>query len=269
MSTEYSETVVYLNEVGVSYDAKVTWALQGLNFVVRPGERWVILGANGSGKTTMVQLVTGYLHPSVGTLALIGSRLGSGVDWRVLRTRISVVSAAFAKLVRPELVALDVVMTAKHAALEPWWHEYTGEDRAKARMLLEAAGFAYLADRRFGTLSEGERQQVQLARMLMNDPRLVVLDEPAAGLDLGARERFVARLADIANDTTLPAAILVTHHLEEIPPGFTHALLLRAGKVVASGPIADAITSKNVSDTFDVRVQVAHEAGRFSARFTK
>ena len=202
----------------------------------------------------------------MGDLSLLGARLGSGVDWRIHRTRISVVSAAFAKMVRPELEGRDVVMTAKFAALEPWWHTYDDADRARAEGLLSAAGFGYLADRRFGTMSEGERQQVQLARTLMGVPELVVLDEPAAGLDLGARERLVARLGAIAADPTIPAAVLVTHHLEEIPPGFTHALLLRRGRVVASGPIGEAITSDTVSTAFEVPVDVIAGNGRFAAR---
>lgn len=244
-----------------------TFALSDVDFTVARGERWVVLGANGSGKTTLVQLVTGYLHPSRGDLVLLGARLGSGVDWRKLRERVSVVSAAFAKMVRPDLPAVDIVMTAKNAALEPWWHTYDGADRDRARGLLEAGGFGHLAERRFGTLSEGERQQVQLARTMMRLPELIVLDEPAAGLDLGARERLIARMSQIADDPSLPGAVLVTHHLEEIPSGFTHALLLRSGRTVACGPISDAITSDTVSAAFELPVSVAHEHGRFTARF--
>ena len=267
MEPETAAEVVSLRGVGVSFDAKQTWALDDLDLTIHTGERWVVLGANGSGKTTLVRLVTGYLHPTVGDLALLGARLGHGVDWRVLRTRISVVSAAFAKMVRPQVVGRDLVMTAKYAALEPWWHTYDDADHEKAQGLLEAAGFGYLGDREFAMMSEGERQQVQLARMLMAPPELVVLDEPAAGLDLGARERLVARLAAIAADPGVPAAILVTHHLEEIPPAFTHALLLKGGRVISSGPIAEAITTEAVSETFDVSVTLDVQGGRFTARF--
>ena len=261
-----SGSLIGLRGVGVSFDAKQTWALHYLSLAVRPGERWVVLGPNGCGKTTLVQLITGYLHPTVGDLSLLGARLGRGVDWRVLRTRLGVVSAAFAKMVRPELLAADVVMTAKYAALEPWWHEYSQEDRDRALRLLDAGGFAYLATRPFGVLSEGERQQVQLARSLMTNPDLLVLDEPAAGLDLGARERLVARIAAIAADFSLPAAVLITHHVEEIPPGFTHALLLRDGQTVAGGPIEETLQSSSVSDAFGVDVRLNREEGRFAAR---
>jgi iron complex transport system ATP-binding protein len=257
---------VSLRNVSVSYDGGATRALVDLDWAVRPGERWVVLGPNGSGKTTLVQLVTGYLHPTSGEFALLGARLGHGVDWRRLRERIGVVSAAFAKMIRPALPAADIVMTAKYAALEPWWHEYSDADRARARSLLEAAGFGYLADRPFGVLSEGERQQVQLARTLMGDPSLLVRDEPAAGLDLGARERLVARLAALAGDVATPPIVLVTHHVEEIPPSFTHVLLLRNGHVVACGPLGSELTSAHVSAAFDLEVKITADAGRFACR---
>jgi iron complex transport system ATP-binding protein len=266
ISVDESGSLVGLVGIGVSYDAKQTWALQQLSMAVRPGERWAVLGPNGCGKTTLVQLITGYLHPTVGDLSLLGARLGRGVDWRVLRTRLGVVSAAFAKMVRPELLAAEVVMTAKYAALEPWWHEYSAADRERARALLDAGGFGYLASRPFGVLSEGERQQVQLARSLMTDPDLLVLDEPAAGLDLGARERLVARIAAIAADPARPAVVLITHHVEEIPPGFTHALLLRSGQTVASGPISETMRSSSVSEAFGVDVSLTFDEGRFAAR---
>ena len=258
--------VLSLTGVGVSYEGREPWALADVDWRVEAHQRWVVIGPNGSGKTTLTALITGYLHPSIGTLELLGARLGHGVDWRVLRQRIGVVSAGFAKQIRPQLVAADVVMTAKFAALEPWWHEYTDADRARARQLLTDGGFGYLAERTFGVLSEGERQQVQLARTLMAPPELLVLDEPAAGLDLGARERLIARLASLAADPAIPAMVLVTHHVEEIPPEFTHALLLRAGRVVAAGPIAAALTSATVSEAFDLDVQIVADGGRFAAR---
>jgi iron complex transport system ATP-binding protein len=266
-TTEIPTALVELSEVGVSFDGKVTWALQNVNLQVNPGERWVVLGPNGSGKSTMVQLVSGYLHPSVGALSLFGGQLGKGVDWRKLRLGVGVMSAAFAKMVRPELTGQDVVMTAKNGALEPWWHEYDDDDRTRAYELLKAGGFGYLATREFGVCSEGERQQIQLARVLMANPKLLVLDEPAAGLDLGARERLVARMAAVAADPTVPGLVLVTHHVEEIAPGFTHALVLRKGEVVAQGPFDETLTSEIVSHAFDVNVTIDRNGGRLNCRF--
>jgi iron complex transport system ATP-binding protein len=257
---------LHLSDVRLSHDGGNSWALDGLSLRVQSGERWVILGPNGSGKSTLVQIITGWLHTSHGDVAILDARLGQGVDWRRHRERIGVVSAAFAKLIRTDLIARDVVMTAKHAALEPWWHEYSDEDRQRAYDLLAVGGFDYLADRPFGALSEGERQQVQLARTLMGNPDLLVLDEPAAGLDLGARERLVGRLTTLADASTPMPIVLVTHHLEEVPSGFTHALLLRKGRAVAQGPITEVLTSDNVSATFDVSVEVDRNSGRWSCR---
>ena len=262
-----SSALCTLSEVGVSFDGKATWALQNVNLQVQPGERWVVLGPNGSGKSTMVQLVSGYLHPSVGALSLFGGQLGKGVDWRKLRLGVGVMSVAFAKMVRPELTGQDVVMTAKNGALEPWWHEYDDEDRSRAYELLNSGGFGYLATREFGVCSEGERQQIQLARVLMANPKLLVLDEPAAGLDLGARERLVARMAAVAADPKVPGLLLVTHHVEEIAPGFTHALVLRKGEAVAQGPFDETLTSATVSHAFDVNVTIDRNAGRLNCRF--
>ena len=260
---------IALTDVRLSHDGGATWALDGITWHVAAGERWVVLGPNGSGKSTLVQIVTGWLHASSGDVALLGARLGQGVDWRRHRQRIGVVSAAFAKLMRPQVVAQDIVMTAKHAALEPWWHEYDDADRARALGLLDAAGFGYLAQRPFGVLSEGERQQVQLARTLMADPDLLVLDEPAAGLDLGARERLVARLATLAQDDATPPLVLVTHHVEEIPPDFTHALLLRGGRIVEAGPIEVTLTGANVSEAFGLSVRINADDGRYACRFAR
>jgi iron complex transport system ATP-binding protein len=255
-----------LSNVRLSHDGGVTWALDGLSLQVGDGERWAILGPNGSGKSTLVQIMTGWLHTSHGDVEILGARLGKGVDWRRHRERIGVVSAAFAKLLRTDLVAQDVVMTALHGALETWWHEYSEADRQRAYDLLDAGGFGYLAQRSFGALSEGERQQVQLARTLMSNPDLLVLDEPAAGLDLGARERFVGRLTALAAEPGSMPIVLVTHHLEEIPVGFTHALLLRSGKAVAQGPASQVLTSENVSATFGVAVDVEERDGRWTCR---
>ncbi len=214
----------------------------------------------------MARLLSGWLHPTSGDIALFGGWLGKGVDWRTLRARVGLHSAAMSRQLRPTVQAVDAVMAARNGALETWWHEYSDGDRQYAYQLLNDAGFAYLADREFGALSEGERQQVLLARVLMAEPRMIVLDEPAAGLDLGARERFVARLGRLASDPAGPALVLVTHHLEEIPPNFTHALVLRAGRVVAAGSIDRTLTSESVSEAFELGVEVRSDGGRFTAR---
>lgn len=250
---------------GVGLDKGGRPVVDRLDWAVGPGERWVVLGPNGSGKTSTVMLAAAYDHPTRGTVDVLGCRLGR-VDVRALRLRIGLVSASVAKLLRPTVQAADVVMTARFGALEPWWHHYSGADRARAHGLLADAGFDYLADAPFGVLSEGERQQVLLARALMNQPELVLLDEPAAGLDLGARERLLQRLAALAADPDTPPIVFVTHHVEEVPVGFTHALLLRAGRAVAEGPLDEALTSETLSAAFGLRLRLARDGGRFACR---
>ncbi len=254
---------VELRDISVVYDGKL--ALDRLDWRVRPGERWVVLGPNGSGKTTLVRIVSLYLHPSRGDVCVLGAVLGR-VDIRKVRPRIGVASASMAAMLRRELEVIDVVMTARNAALEPWWHTYTDEDRARALGMLDRFGMAGFAHRMFGTLSSGEQQKVQLARTLMADPELLILDEPAAGLDLGAREDLVSRLGDLARDPTSPPLILVTHHVDEIPHAFTHALLLRGGRAVACGPIADALTATTLSECFDLPLTLDEQGGRWVAR---
>ena len=236
--------------------------LEDLTWQVRPGERWVVLGHNGSGKTTLLRVASLYLHPTSGSVRILGERLGR-TDVRTLRTRIGVASQALADQLRPDLIASDVVVTAKHGALEPWWHTYSDEDRARALDELDRVGVAHLARRRFGTLSAGERQRVQLARTLMGDPELLLLDEPAAGLDLAAREDLVKRLADLALDASAPPIVLVTHHTEEIPDGFTHGLLLSGGQLVAAGPIEEVLTEEHLSRGFGLTLRLERRDGRW------
>jgi iron complex transport system ATP-binding protein len=243
----------------------VNLVLTGVDWEVATEDRWAVLGPNGSGKTTMLQLASGYLHPTRGTVDILGHRLGR-VDVRKLRERIGVVSASVAKMLLPTTVAEDVVMSARFADLEPWWHEYRAEDRRRARQLLAEAGFESIAERPFGVLSEGERQQVLLARTLMADPSLLLLDEPAAGLDVGGRERLVRRLGRLASSVDAPPLVLVTHHVEEIPPAFTHVLLLREGQVVAAGPIAETLTSSTLSACFGLGLRLRVEEGRWTCR---
>ena len=241
--------------------------LDDISWTVGPGERWALLGPNGSGKTTLLRVVGAGLWPTRGTVQILGETLGR-VDMRELRKRITVVSASVGRTLRPAQPALDVVLTGRHAALETWWHEYTDADRTRARDLLAEAGFGSTAfgGRAFGLLSEGERQQVLLARALMGDPELILMDEPAAGLDLGAREGLLARLAALAADPAVPPLVLVTHHLEEIPPGVTHAALLRSGRLLAAGPVGAVLTDAAVSDAFGVGVVVERRGGRWVAR---
>lgn len=256
-------TALELDEVTVRFGD--TAALARLSWQVGAGERWVVLGPNGSGKTTVTRLATGYLHPTYGRVSVLGHVLGR-VDVRQLRRRVGLASASVARLLRPQVDALDAVLSARHGALETWWHDYHASDVARARGLLDAAGLGAAHHRAFGDLSEGERQQVILARTLMAEPDLLILDEPAAGLDLGARERLVGRLAQLATDPSTPPLVFVTHHLEEVPVGFTHALLLREGTAVAAGPIAAVLTDNHVSACFGLPVSVGHEGGRWTAR---
>ena len=255
-------SALQLKHVGVVRDGSTI--LHDIDWTVGDGERWIVLGANGSGKTTLVRIASLYLHPSSGSVEVLGELLGR-VDVRRHRRRIGVVSASFADLLRPGLTATEVVMTAKFAALEPWWHTYEDADRAKAVELLSRFGCESLADHPFTTLSSGERQRVQLARTLMTDPGLLLLDEPTAGLDLGGREDLVQRLAALARDPATPATILVTHHVDEIPAGYDHVLLLRSGRVLGSGPIDDVLTSDSLSECFGLAVTLERRGGRWSA----
>lgn len=246
-------------------------ALADVDLDVRAGEHWVLLGPNGCGKTTLLRIASLQLHPSAGTVRVLGEELGH-TDVRRLRPRLGFTSAAVAATLRPALRVDEVVMTARHGALETWWHTYDDEDRAVARHRLEQVGCAHLADHAFGTLSSGERQRVLLARALRNDPELLFLDEPAAGLDFGGREDVVATLATLAGlaHGAGPPTVLVTHHLEEVPPTATHALVLRAGRTVAAGPLGTTLTSDVLGEAFGRAVVVDHDdaSGRWAARAT-
>jgi iron complex transport system ATP-binding protein len=257
------DPVIALQDVTVRREGVVV--LDGVNWAVRPGERWVVLGPNGSGKTTLLGVAAARLWPSGGVVEILGSRLGR-VDVRTLRPRISLVSGSVTRQLRADLPARHVVVSGRYGALETWWHTYTGDDWDQADRLLSETGIAAIGERPFGVISEGERQQVLLARALMGRPELLLLDEPAAGLDLGARERLVTRLGDLARDPASPPLVLVTHHCEEIPLGFTHAALVRRGKLLATGPLADVVTSDLVSACFDVPVTVGCDDGRWWSR---
>ncbi|MGB7980270.1 MAG: ABC transporter ATP-binding protein [Candidatus Nanopelagicales bacterium] len=239
--------------------------LDAIDWQVADDERWVVLGPNGAGKTTLLQLAGALIHPSSGQVQVLGETLGA-VDVFDLRPRIGLASAALAERIPAGEIVRDVVVTAAWAVTGRWREAYDESDTARALGVLDLLGAAPLADRTFGTLSEGERKRVQIARALMTDPELLLLDEPAAGLDLGAREDLVTRLAGIASDRWAPVQVLVTHHVEEIPAGFTHALLMRAGQVVAAGPIGDVLTGRTLSETFGTRLRSGRVRGRYWAR---
>ncbi len=239
--------------------------LDDVSWSVADDERWVVLGPNGAGKTTLLQVAATLIHPTRGEADVLGETLGA-VDVFELRPRIGLASAALAERVPPGERVHDVVLTASYAVTGRWREQYDEPDGDRADALLDALGVLPLRSRTFGTLSEGERKRVQIARALMPDPEVLLLDEPAAGLDLGGREDLVSRLAAIAADPYAPALVLVTHHVEEIPPGFGHALLLRDGKLVASGPVASVLTAEHLSATFDLPLLVEGSGGRWAAK---
>ncbi len=250
---------------GVSVRRAGRTILGPLDWELAPGERWVVFGANGSGKTTLLQVVSTYLWPSTGSVEVLGERIGE-VDARELRRRIGYAGSGLERSIDDAISALDVVTTARHAALGPWWHRYTDADRERARALLDRVGVGGFAERPFGSLSTGERLRVQVARALMPDPDLLLLDEPSASLDLGAREALVADLERLAAGPRPAGIVLVSHHVEEIPPGFGHALVLREGMVVAGGPIADVLTAATLSAAFDQPLRLERVDERFHAR---
>lgn len=241
--------------------------LAGVDWVVGAAERWAVLGPNGSGKTTLLKVAGMQLLPTSGEVDVLGERYGR-CDARALRRRVAFVSGALTRTLRPTVTAHDVVVTGRTGALEPWWHQYDDADHAEADRLLADAGVRADPGQPFGSLSEGERQHVLLARALMGRPELLLFDEPAAGLDLGARERLVGRLAALAADPGSPPQVLVTHHVEEIPPGTTHGALVSRGRLVCAGPIDDVLVSSAVSACFGISVVVSRSDDRWTARAT-
>ncbi|RLQ01315.1 ABC transporter ATP-binding protein, partial [Micromonospora sp. BL1] len=262
-STVDADLVVSLD--GVVVKRSGTALVHDVDWRVELDERWVVLGPNGAGKTTLLNLAAGRLHPTSGVAHVLGERIGR-TDVNELRTRIGLSTATLAERIPAEERVVDVVVTAAWSVVGRWRESYDRTDVARAAALLRQLGVGHLTDRTYGTLSEGERKRVQIARALMTDPELLLLDEPAAGLDLGGREDLVARLAELAYDPDAPAMVLVTHHVEEIPPGFTHALLLREGGVVAQGLLADVLTADNLSKTFGLPLVVTRSGDRWAAR---
>lgn len=259
------ETVVDLS--GVSVIRSGTRLLDDVDWQVRRGERWVLLGPNGSGKTTLISVASTYLWPSRGDVAVLGRTVGAE-DVRELRKSIGIVSAALEARIPGQISALDVVLAGATGAIAPWWDRHGERAHEKARETLELVGCAALVDRRFELLSSGERQRVQIARALMADPALLLLDEPAAGLDLGAREQLAMMLSRLNRDPRLAGIVVVTHHVEEIAPGMTHALVLRGGRVVASGDTGSTVTGPVLSEAFGLQLDVERAGDRFTARAT-
>ena len=255
--------VLALDQVALTRGS--TAILTEITWSVHPGECWVVVGPNGSGKTSLARVAALYDHPSSGAVTVLGERLGR-TDVRRLRRRIGYVSAAFADLIRPGLSALEVVMCGRFAALEPWWNTYDDDDRARAAWLLEEMGVHGRGGHPFSTLSSGERQRTLLARAQMNDPGLLLADEPYAGLDLGGREELLAQLDRLLERPAGPPLVLVTHHVEEIPTRATHALALKAGRILAAGPIGDVLSATTLSECFELPIRLGRDGGRWWAR---
>lgn len=256
-------SVLQLSDVSVVRNGRAI--VDSVSWTVEGDQRWVVLGPNGAGKTTILQLASTLMHPSSGTVEILDSELGK-VDVFELRPRIGIASTAMARRVPFEETVVNVVMTAAYSVTGRWNEDYEDIDEKRARRVLAEWHLDELAERRFGTLSDGEQKRVQIARSVMTDPELLLLDEPAASLDLGAREELVKLLGGYAQSEESPAIVMVTHHVEEVPVGFTHALLLNDGKVVASGPIAEALTSETLSNAFGLAIELTENDGRYSAR---
>lgn len=236
-----------------------------LDWTVKDSDRWVVLGPNGAGKTTLLQVAAAAMHPTSGTAQVLDEKLGA-VDVFELRPRIGIASTAMARRIPAGERVLDVAMTAAYSVTGRWNEAYEEVDKRRARRVLAEWNLDGFEERRFGKLSDGEQKRVQIARAAMTDPELLLLDEPAASLDLGAREELLGLLTGYAQAKNSPAIVMVTHHVEEIPLGFTHALLLDKGKPVASGALADVLTSENLSNTFGLALEVEQRDGRYSAR---
>jgi iron complex transport system ATP-binding protein len=225
------------------------------------GEHWVILGANGSGKTSLLKALTGYMPPTDGTIHLLGEEFGES-DWRELRQHVGVVSASISHLCHEEDDGLEIVAGGARAMIG-YWGRISPAERAKALRLLRLLRIGYAAERRWEVLSQGERQRVLIARALMADPVILILDEPCAGLDPVARERFLTDLRKLAARKNSPGLVLVTHHIEEILPEFTHLLALKNGRVCREGPISQTLNSATLSEIFASRLRVQRQAGRY------
>ncbi|MGV0593664.1 ABC transporter ATP-binding protein [Mycolicibacterium porcinum] len=278
-SGEFTDSTITDDEDGTDPDLLIDFARvtlrRGGNTLVGPitwtvelDERWVVIGPNGAGKTSLLRIAAATEHPSSGTAYVLGERLGR-TDMTELRARVGLSSSALSQRIPDTEVVRDLVVSAGYAVLGRWREDYEDVDYAQAVDMLESVGAEHLAERTYGTLSEGERKRVLIARSLMTDPELLLLDEPAAGLDLGGREELVARLTDLAADPDAPAMVLVTHHVEEIPVGFSHALILSEGRAVASGLLTEVLTAENLSKAFGQSIALDVIDGRYFARRTR
>lgn len=239
--------------------------IDGIDWSVNEGERWVVLGPNGAGKTTLIRLISGRMHPTSGKVTIIGEQLGH-TDVSELYPLVGLASSALDQRINDAETVLNVVRSAAYGMVGTWRESYEELDDERALGLLDALGVAGLADQRWGTLSSGERKRVGIARALMPDPEVLVLDEPASGLDLGGREQLLTSLSQLAGGIYAPVIVLVTHHVEDIPQGFTHGLLLKDGQVAAAGELEEVMTSKSLSSVFGVDVDLSLDAGRYTAR---
>jgi iron complex transport system ATP-binding protein len=258
-----SDEVLRLRRVGVRHARSML--LRDVDWIVRSDESWVVIGPNGAGKTTLLQVAGAMLLPTEGSAEILGEPVGEA-DLQDLRSRIGFASAILADRVPPAEKVIDLVLTASYGILGRSAEDYDSFDVTRAVELLDALGCAHLIRRRFVTLSEGERKRVQIARALMPDPELLLLDEPAAGLDLGGREDLLRRVSTLATDPQAPMIVMVTHHVEEVPEGFTHAMLLRKGTVLAAGRVPDVFTERNLSKCFGVPLLVERRGARWTAR---
>jgi iron complex transport system ATP-binding protein len=256
-------SVVEFQNVSVVRDSATI--IDDVNWTVADDQRWVVIGPNGAGKTTLLMLAAAYEHPTDGVVTVLGETLGEG-DVFGLRPRLGFASTSMARQIPSTETVLNVVMTAAWAVTGRWNEQYDTVDEERARRVLADWKLERLADRTFGTLSDGEQKRTMIARAVMTDPEILLLDEPAASLDLGSREELVRLLGDYATSPSAPVIVMVTHHLEEIPPGFTHALVLTSGRVHSAGPISSTLSSENLSEAFGVPITVSRFAGRFSAR---
>ncbi len=260
---DMASTVLQFQDVSVVRDGNSI--LDSVTWSVESDERWVVLGPNGAGKTTLLQIAAAAMHPTSGTASVLGEKLGKA-DVFELRPMIGFASTAMARKIPRNETVIDSVLTAAYSVTGRWNEEYEEIDVRRAQRVLSEWGLEGFADRRFGSLSDGEQKRVQIARSVMTDPELLLLDEPAASLDLGAREELVGLLGGYASSSASPAIVMVTHHVEEIPNGFTHALLLAKGAVVAAGPLAEALTSETLTNAFGISIELSETDGRYTAR---